>query len=311
MLAICVNLGIVFGYMIASWLEYRASLAVPIVITCVFLLAIAFLPESPDYLSHKNKVEEAKKSYQFYGNFRSDSEEVQENGQVVTHGSENGRLTWADLKDRAVGKGVFISFLLILFMDSAGIIVVIGFLTELFHWAKIEMDVYLATIAVGVIQVLGAVISTLLVDRLGRRWLLMGSCTGTAFCFYALGWYFFILEKGEYQNLVENLQWLPLVAVCGSVLIASTGVVTLPFLIIAELLPVKVRGTITSVSLTLSWVFAFFVCQYYHTMIEYFTVAGTIWTFVTSCLIELFFVFFFLPETKNLSIEEIQKKLRK
>lgn len=312
-MAICVNLGVVIGYVLTSWMDYDHVPYFPIVMTCVYMLIFMWLPESPDYLAHLNRMEEAKKAYQFYGNTRvnpGESGPEAESGQVEDQ-EKSTKVTLQDFKNVAVMKGIIISFILIIFVDTAGILAILSFITELFDWASIELDVYVATIVVGVIQVVGAIISTIFVDRFGRRILLIFSCVGTAICFYALGIYFYLLPKPEYKNLVDQLQWLPLVSISAAILVAAAGILTLPFFLLTELLPVKVRGTVSSISLTLSWMFAFITIQFYHTMVEYFTIAGTIWIYATSCVVEIFFVYFCLPETKNLTIDEIQQRLRK
>lgn len=311
-LAIAVNLGIVIGYILASWMSYDYVPYVPIALTCVFLAIFVWVPESPDYLADKQRFEEAKKAYEFYGNPRTDDNGVPDTEKVTTQVYlKPQKISLDDFRDKAVIKGIIISFILILFCDISGILVLTSFITELFDWASIELDVYVATMAVGIIQVLGAIISCVFVDRFGRRLLLILSCIGTAICLYALGFYFYILHKPEYENLVNDLQWVPVVSVCGAVLIAAAGVTTLPFFLIAELLPVKLRSVITSVSLSLSWLFAFLVIELYHPMVNTLTVAGTIWLYASSCVVEILFVYFFLPETKNLSIPQIQDRLRR
>lgn len=291
-------------------MEYSHVPYVSIAITCAFMLIFVWLPESPDYLAHLKRTEAAEKSYAFYGLTRA-KPEATELGPEAIDSETSSKISRKDFKDIAVLKGVLISLILILFADTAGIIVITSFLTELFNWAQIQMDVYVATIAVGVIQVLGAVFTAIFVDRFGRRLLLILSCVGTAICFYALGFYFYILPQSEYKHLVEELHWLPVVSLSAAVLIAAAGVVTVPFFLIAELLPLKLRGAVTSVSLSLSWMFAFLVTQFYHTTVDYLSIAGTIWMYAASCTIELFFVYLFLPETKNLTIDEIQQRLRK
>lgn len=319
--SVSLNLGIVIGYVLASWMDYFQVPYVIIAITVGYVLLFVWLPESPDYLAHlARKPERARAAYEFYGNNRvraGGNEEVTVekgsngsaiDGEVVEE--QRAKITLADFKDVAVQRGIAISFSLIILADTCGIFAIENFMTELFHWAKIELDVYVATIVVGVIQVVGAVIATIFVDRFGRRFLLISSCLGTAVCFYALGFYFLVLPKPEYQSLVDQLQWLPVVSIGAAVLIASIGIATLPFYLISELTPVKLRGVITSVSLALSWIFAFLIVQYYHALVEGLGTAGTFWFFATSCVLELLVVYFFLPETKNLSFDEIQEKLR-
>lgn len=306
------NLGIVIGYVLASWMDYFQVPYVIIAITVGYVLLFVWLPESPDYLAHlARKPERAQAAYAFYGNNRVGPGNEESTMEKVDGMEEKpAKISLNDFKDKAVQRGIAISFSLIILADTCGIFAIENFMTELFHWAKIEMDVYVATIAVGVIQVIGAVIATIFVDRFGRRFLLITSCLGTAFCFYALGFYFFVLPKPEYQYLVDQLQWLPVVSIGVAVLIASIGIATLPFYLISELTPVKLRGVITSVSLSLSWIFAFLIVQYYHAFVECLETAGTFWLFATSCIVELLVVYFFLPETKNLSFDQIQEKLR-
>lgn len=308
-LALWFNTGILVGYILASWMDYYHVPFVSAAIMILFLTIFIWLPESPDYLAHIKKTEEADKSYTFYGNarLRSSVESPQDDTQLEV----KPKITREDFKDKAVQKGIVISFVLIIFVDTCGVFVMTNFMTELFHWAKIDLDVYVATIGVGVIQIVGSIITAVTVDRFGRRFLFIFSAFGTALCLYAFGFYFYILDKPDYKSLVEQLQWLPVASLSGAVLIASVAVATLPFFLISEITPVKLRGLINSILLAVSWSFAFIVVQYFHTMVEAMGVSGTAWTYAMFCTVEVVFVFFFLPETKNLTFEEIQQKLRK
>lgn len=183
-----------------------------------------------------------------------------------------------------------------------------NFMTGLFEAAKMQIDIYVATVVVGLIQILGSVVSILTVDRFGRRVLFIASAAGTSLCLFTLGAYYFLLELGA-EN-VSQLLWLPLTSMCGVVLIAEVAVSRLPFFIISELVPLKVRGRVVTWCITLSWLVSFAAVQYYHTMVDWLGISGTMWTYGVSCVIEAFFVYYFLPETKNLTFEEIQIKLR-
>lgn len=307
-MSIAVNLGLLLGYTLSSWMRYDLVPYVSITITCVFVVIFVWLPESSDFLAHKQLYKEAKKAYAFYGNSRVDSKgTTQDKDGRVT---DLSTITWQDFKDKAVIKGLLISLYLIIATDTSGKVVLTSYITEIFEMASIKLDVYLATIVVGIIQVVGAIISSIFVDRFGRRFLLIGSCIGTAICFYALGLYFYILTRPGYASLLDNLQWIPIASICGGVLFAAAGVVTLPYFLMAELLPVKLKSVITTMVLSTSWLFSSLVIEFYHPLVDLLSIAGTIWLFATSCVLEMIFVYFILPETKNLSIELIQAKLR-
>lgn len=260
-------------------------------------------------------MEEAKKAYDFYGNIRSTPtiENPEKSLDFVKSIEKetkdyNQKITLADFKDKAVQRGIFISIMLILFADTTGVFAITHFMTELFETAHMNIDIYVATVAVGLIQILGSLVSTLSVDRFGRRALFLFSATGTSVCLFVFGGYYYLLERSS--ELVMNLQWLPLVSLCGVILIASSAVSSLPFFIISELMPLKVRGFVVTMCFIISWVFAFVILQYFHVLVESLGIAGTMWTYGVCCFIEIFFVYFYLPETKNLSFDEIQSKLR-
>lgn len=308
--------GVVLGFIISSWMDYYKMPYVAIAITCLFLAIFIWFPESPDYLAHKNRSEEATKAYGFYGNTRSSespedpvteakiAESIESNNKI----KKSEKIALKDFKDKAVQRGILIGFTLIIFADTSGVFSTMHFMTEIFEAAKMQIDIYVATVVVGLIQIIGSVVSIVTVDRFGRRVLFIVSAAGTAICFFTFGAYYFLLELCA--DHVSQLLWLPLTSMCGVVLIASVAVSKLPYYIISELVPVKVRGPAVTCCLTLSWLVTFAVVQSYHTMVEWLGISGTMWSYGVSCVLEIFFVYYFLPETKNLTFEEIQTKLR-
>lgn len=310
------NSGIVLGYMISSWMDYYQMPYVAIGLTVAFLAIFIWFPESPDYLAHKGRTEEAQKSYAFYGNFRvthtiedpvtAKSIEVAKSLEEVS----SQKITLNDFKDTAVRRGIILSCFLIIFADTSGVFAITHFMTELFEAAKMHIDIYLATIVVGLIQIVGSIVSLMCVDRYGRRPLFIFSAAGTGSSLMIFGGYYFLLERPQFADIVASIQWLPLVSLCAFILMASCAVATLPFFIISELMPVKVRGFVVTMCFIISWVFAFGILQFYHKMVDVLGIAGTMWVYGICSFVEIVFVYFYLPETKNLTFEEIQTKLR-
>lgn len=312
------NAGIVMGYMISSWMDYYQMPYVAIGLTVAFLSIFIWFPESPDFLAHKNRTEEANKSYSFYGNHRiqptleNPKEKAPTVAKTTTQAEDRAkqRITLNDFRDVAVKRGITISIMLIFFADTSGVFAITHFMTELFEAARMEIDIYVATIVVGLIQILGSVVSILSVDRFGRRVLFIFSAAGTGLSLLVFGTYYYLLERAEHAELLTQIQWLPLVSLCFYILIASCAVSTLPFFIISELMPVKVRGFVITMCFIASWLFAFAILQFFHWMVDVLGIAGTMWTYGMCCFVEIAFVYFYLPETKNLTFDEIQEKLR-
>lgn len=313
------NIGVLLGYILTSTVDYYVMPYVVLIISILFFILFCHFPDSPEFLRMMNKWEEAEASYKFYGNLadRRDDEitdkvdlEVEKVTSKDGVGRGKERITMEDFKDPATQKGAFLGITLIIFADLCGSFVIINFLTQIFELAHIQLDIYLSTIIVGVIQILGSSISTALVDRCGRRMLLMWSALGTGLCLSALSIYFHILSSHPDQHeLIHQLHWLPLIALAGTIFISTLGVTTLPFFVIAELLPVKLRSTVSTVCLGISWACVFLLLQFYQDMKATMGMDGTLALFAVCCFADIAFVYVSLPETKNLTFEEIRIKL--
>lgn len=94
-----------------------------------------------------------------------------------------------------------------------------------------------AAIIVGLIQLAGAYVATMLVERAGRKFLLSFSATGTGLGLCTLGGYTLLKSIGY---SLDGLSWLPIASFSFCIFIASWGVLTLPFMVIAEIMPEKV-----------------------------------------------------------------------
>lgn len=310
------NIGVLFGYILTSTVDYYTMPYIVLVLSILFMCLFCRFPDSPEFLQMVCKKDESEASYKFYGNL-SDKTVLSIIGKTDVEfvppkeivGRKRERITMKDFKDPAVQRGAFLAITLIIFADLCGSFVIINFLTQIFSAANIELDIYLSTIIVGVIQIIGSSLSTGLVDRCGRRQLLMWSALGTGICLVALAVYFAILSRPDMDWLVHQLNWLPLLALGGTILISTLGVTTLPFFVIAELLPVKLRSLVSTACLGISWCCVFLLLQFYQDLNEWLGIQGTMTLFAVCCFGDIVFVYFSLPETKNLTFDEIHVRL--
>lgn len=123
-------------------------------------------------------------------------------------------------------RGLVISFGLMFFQQVSGINAVIFYTNDIFDAAG-GIDSGIATIVVGVMQVVATFIASLIVDRLGRRILLLISDAVMAICTLFLGIYFFMKTRDEAS--VENLSWLPIVSLCVFIVSFSIGFGPVPW----------------------------------------------------------------------------------
>lgn len=124
-------------------------------------------------------------------------------------------------------RGLIICFGLMFFQQVSGVNAVIFYTTDIFKAAETGINAEFATILVGVMQVVATFVASLVVDRLGRRVLLLISDSVMALCTLLLGIYFFMQSKDE--TSVASLGWLPVVALCVFIVTFSLGFGPVPW----------------------------------------------------------------------------------
>uniref|UniRef100_A0A1A9WSP4 Major facilitator superfamily (MFS) profile domain-containing protein n=1 Tax=Glossina brevipalpis TaxID=37001 RepID=A0A1A9WSP4_9MUSC len=204
-------------------------------------------------------------------------------------------------------KALAISLGLMFFQQLCGINAVIFYSTDIFKDAETGIDENLSTIVVGVMQVIATFVSVMVVDKLGRRLLLLASAIVMAFSTVAMGAYFYM--KDNDNQSVTNLGWLPVSALCVFIIMFSIGFGPVPWLMMGELFASDVKGVAGSIAGTSNWVLAFIVTKTFVNMKEALGSGQTFWLFAGITVVGAIFVFLLVPETKGKSLNEIQKIL--
>jgi SP family facilitated glucose transporter-like MFS transporter 8 len=176
----------------------------------------------------------------------------------------------------------------------------------LFQSAGSTLEPSTATIIVGVIQAVATFVSTLVVDRLGRRILLLLSDFVMAICTLLLGIYFYLKDE---DSDISSLGWLPLTSVCLFIVTFSLGYGPIPWMMVGELFAPQIKGFASSLSCVLNWILAFIVTRFYSNLADSFSIQATFWIFAVISAIGTVFVFFVVPETKGKTLDQIQKEL--
>lgn len=114
----------------------------------------------------------------------------------------------------------------------------INYTANIFKASGSTIDAHLSSIIIAVIQILGVYCSTNLIDRVGRKTLLIFSTTGAFIGLTSLGTYSYLSENG--YDLVQY-NWIPLLSFSTFVFISCFGILPLPFVVLAEILPAEVN----------------------------------------------------------------------
>lgn len=155
-------------------------------------------------------------------------------------------------------------------------------------------------------QVLATYSSTLLVDKAGRRVLLVLSSTVMAVCLTALGLSFHLQTHG-YD--VSSISWLPLASVALFIVVFSMGFGPIPWIMIGELFPNNVKGIASAVTAASAWILAFTVTKTFQNLVDLLGSPITFWLFAVMCVAGTIFTFVLVPETKGKDLEDIQLEL--
>jgi SP family facilitated glucose transporter-like MFS transporter 8 len=167
---------------------------------------------------------------------------------------------------------------------------------------------FLATIIVGIVQVVATCIASLLVERTGRRVLLLFSNVTMAVCHLLLAVHFYLNQNG---GDLRNFGWLPLI--CVATFIAGFNIWFGPLLwvMMAELLPNESKNWTSGLAGSVNWILVFAVTNLYGMMIEKLGPMITFGMFGEMCILGTVIIGFIVPETTGKTCEEIQLILRR
>lgn len=299
-----VTVGIVVAYIVdLSFAEilsgWRWMLGLSIIPAAILFIAMWFLPETPRWLAKNNHLEQARAIFKKIGNSDKDFD-----GLVVAL-EENLRVEKGGLRElfsHRLRRPLMIGMLLAFFQQVTGINTIIYYSPIIFQQVGLDSAVAAlwATSSVGVINVLSTLLALWLLDRIGRRPLLIWGISSMIIGLLALGidW---LAPAGEERAIVAIASLM--VYIFGF----AIGLGPIAWLFIAEIYPLKVRGIAMSCATMVNWGFNFLIALTFLTLIELMGASWTFWLYGLLSLFSLIFVIFWIPETKGKTLEEIER----
>ena len=193
------------GAFVSWYVLAYISAACPVIL----FIAMLFMPESPVHLLQKKKKDKAIKALQWFRGAETEQQVEAEFKQIEINLQENQArsATFKDLMAGPVLKPTAISMTLMFLQQFGGINAVIFYSKDIFISAGTTIDENVSAIIVAGIQVLSVFASCMLVERLGRKILLIISEFGMAVSLVALGVFFFFKD---HEKNADGLGWLPL-----------------------------------------------------------------------------------------------------
>ena len=271
--------------------------AIPAVI---FFVLILIIPESPRWLASQYKYEKAKSIFTKIGGVHFAIEQIEELKSTVSAAKES--VSFKMLFEGKMPKILLLGVVLAAFQQWCGINVVFNYAQEIFSAAGYGVsDILFNIVITGLTNLIFTYVGMVLVDRIGRRALMLFGSIGLG-CIYAfLGiCYYFDVTGSAVLILVV------LAIACYAMTLAPVT-----WVVLSEIFPVKIRAMAMAVSTFSLWTACFVLTYTFPLLNTSLGAYGTFWLYGIICFLGYLFLRVYLPETKGKSLEQIELELTK
>lgn len=271
---------------------WRAMFLVGGVPALVFLIGTRFIPESPRWLLSKGRTSDR---------FGQASELLSPEMKIDDEGAKSKPLMFfRSVRSKKLRRAFLLGILLPLFSQFCGINAIIYYGPIILQEAGMSLTRSLdSQILLGLVNMLCTFIAVGTVDRLGRRPLYLWGAGTAGISLFLLGCCFF-------WDMESSFVMLALVFVFLASFAFSLG--PLKFVVASEIFPAAIRGRAMALSVTVMWVADLIVGQLTPTLLDKWGVATTFWGFASFCGLAFLAVYRLLPETKGLTLEQIERE---
>ncbi|QEM80568.1 sugar porter family MFS transporter [Halomonas binhaiensis] len=288
----------VIGSFFASENAWRWMLGIEAVPALIYTLMITRVPRSPRWLILKrNAVDEATRVLRMINPDANVDAEIA----AIRAAEDDERGAHARFFSRRYRLPILLAFLIAFFNQLSGINFIIYYAPRVLEAAQLgSQAALLSTAGIGLVNLIFTMIGMALIDRLGRRTLLFIGSAG-----YLLS--LVLISRAFYGEALGGIEVPLLLALFIAAHAISQGAVIWVF--IAEVFPNHVRARGQSFGSSIHWVFAALITLVMPWVLGTFSGGPVFAFFAVMMLLQLVFVTFLMPETKNVPLEELQKHL--
>lgn len=301
-------LGILVIYAIAPYVAFYVPSIIGGVLVTIQLITFPFVPDSPYYLISKGKDEKAKKDLRRLRVGENIDDELAE----ITAAVERQKKEQGRPQDLVLSRSNRKAILIMLILNGAQHFSSISVMLMNLHPILTAADsIYLSSNVAGILfsalMLLAATIADFIVDKFGRKSLLIISSTLSGICLLLLAIYF-TLQKNDYD--VKPFSWLPVAVVMVYAFVFKFGLGIIPIVMTAELFPAKMKAMGMTVADFFYVFFAWISIELYQRLVIYAGYDYPFYIFSVCCLCTAGFAQLYIPETKGKTLEEIQFLLK-
>lgn len=303
---LAITVGIVLSYAVDAYfakhgLDWRMMLGSGVIPAAGFLFGMLFLPRSPRWLVYKGHGEAAKTILRKIRGKQDIEHELLEIEKSIRM-----RSSWRLLTQKWARSALIIGLGLAFFQQCTGINTIIYYAPTIFEMAGNHSAVgaISTTLTVGFVNVGMTIVSLFLLDKWGRRPLLIIGLLGMALGLLGLSSAFYFGHTTGFTKA------LPLASMILYIACFAISLGPIMWLIISEIFPLEIRGLGSSIAVGASWGFNMIVTLTFLPLIHLLSASLTLFLYAIFCLLGLWFVQAIVPETKGIHLETIEANLR-
>ena len=290
----------VFAQAVYSW---RWMLFAGVVPGLILFIGMCFMSDTPRWLISKNREDEAEKVFAKIEPDIDTKKEIEDIKNTLDNGSDKKfRFKKWMIMPFVVGVGIMFAQI------CTGINTIIYYAPTIFKTAGFDSNLtaIYATTGIGIVNFIMTIVAVFFTDRLGRKPLLYFGLTGVMLSLFALGTSFAFADI-----LGAGLKWVAVGSLVTYIICFAMSLGPIGWILVSEVFPLKIRGIAMSICTVSNFAFNFFVVGSFPILLHRIGGAWTFWMFGIVSILCIIFVYFFVPETKGISLEQIESNWRR
>ena len=301
--------GILFSYFInAAFAQavynWRWMLFAGVLPGLILFVGMCLMSDTPRWLVSKNREDEAKNVFKKIEPDIDAEKEIQDIKTTLNSEGKDKKFTFKKwmLMPFVVGIGIMFAQI------CTGINTIIYYAPTIFKTAGFDSNLtaIYATTGIGVVNFIMTIVAVFFTDKIGRKPLLYFGLTGVMLSLFALGTSF------AFANVLgSSLKWVAVGSLITYIICFAMSLGPIGWILVSEVFPLKIRGIAMSICTVSNFAFNFFVVGSFPILLHRIGGAWTFWMFGAVSLLCIIFVYFFVPETKGISLEQIESNWRK
>ncbi|RZF43260.1 hypothetical protein LSTR_LSTR001521 [Laodelphax striatellus] len=303
MASVGVSLGVTLEYMFGALYSWKLVALLSSTVPTLAFICCFFLPETPSWLLSHGHTEKCRKSLvKLRGPTCDVEQELQE---MVAYSNKNNlahSLTWKEtiqalIHPSALKPFVILALYFVIYQFS-GVNPVTFYAVEIFKDSGANMNKYLATVLLGIVRLVFTVVACIVMRKCGRRPLTFISSVFCGLSMVGLGIYMYSFKT--------SAPWLPVALIFVFIAASTIGYLVVPWVMIGEVYPTKVRGIIGGLTTCTAHFSIFLVVKTFPLIQDAISKPGTFCLYGVISLLGTIYFYIYLPETKGRTLQEIE-----